>query len=762
MHILQDQEVTFNTVLEAALWYYDQGLAVTLLCPCGHEDMTATHLDRCKTPGKAAFLEGWPTEELTPDKLRRLFARFPKANLGLLTGPRNKTITPDVDGQEGKDLLATWEEKYGKLPPTWTFVTGGGAIRPLFAWRGEDWPKCRSLKRGEREAIKLLSAGQQTVIPPSLHHSGNRYRWRPGLAPGQIGLATCPDWLPRKVEELAAARRTTKQVNHPSPPGGPARPGRTDPVERAALFLRNKPVCDRRPEHGMDATTHLLTAADEVAIGFELTDEAAVMVLTEWDANTKPEPFGKEEIRRKIAEVRENTRNPRGYLLNTERHKSNGRAGGRGGLPESNGTPPQPPSPSPFDSPAFHGPAGDLVKLILPHSEADPKALLMQTLVAFGNALGRKAHFTAGADVHYFNLFVALVGDTCASKKGSSWSPISKFFEGVDSGWVKDHIGTGLLTGQGLIHLLRDKRRRKPPGGKTGRGKASQETILDPLAEDKRFLSLEDEFVQVLLVMKLPGNILSSTLRKAWEGKKLESITKTNHEVATGTHVSIIGNITADELRLEMPAVQQSNGFVNRFLWLEVKGSKPLPFGGELASVDFGPLQERFQLALEFGQQDREIGFDRDAAALWDRVYRHLWDARPGIAGKMLGRGCPQVRRLACLYAVLDESKLMRLKHLQAALAVWKWNEETVYSLFGGRTADPDANKILDILKDHPDGRTKSELYRDFGCNTKAERIQEALELLEREGLARQVREGNPGHPVTRWFATDPATYPRI
>ena len=41
---------------------------------------------------------------------------------------------------------------------------------------------------------------------------------------------------------------------------------------------------------------------------------------------------------------------------------------------------------------AFHGLAGTFVRTVEPHSEADPAALLLQFLVAFGSAAGREPH----------------------------------------------------------------------------------------------------------------------------------------------------------------------------------------------------------------------------------------------------------------------------------------------------------------------------------------------------------------------------------
>ena len=47
--------------------------------------------------------------------------------------------------------------------------------------------------------------------------------------------------------------------------------------------------------------------------------------------------------------------------------------------------------PAPITEHALHGPAGEFVRLVEPHAEADPIALLIQLLVAFGVAAGRHA-----------------------------------------------------------------------------------------------------------------------------------------------------------------------------------------------------------------------------------------------------------------------------------------------------------------------------------------------------------------------------------
>ena len=88
--------------------------------------------------------------------------------------------------------------------------------------------------------------------------------------------------------------------------------------------------------------------------------------------------------------------------------------------------------PAPVGEQALHGPAGEFVLRTEPHSEADPMALLVQFLVAFGCACGRGAHFQVEADRHYTNEFAVLVGPTAEGRKGSAWGHVRRLLEDVD------------------------------------------------------------------------------------------------------------------------------------------------------------------------------------------------------------------------------------------------------------------------------------------------------------------------------------------
>jgi hypothetical protein len=91
--------------------------------------------------------------------------------------------------------------------------------------------------------------------------------------------------------------------------------------------------------------------------------------------------------------------------------------------------------PAPLAPEAFYGLAGDVVRTIEPHSEADPAALLVMLLAACGNLVGPCAHFIAEARKHFCRVWPVLVGETAKGRKGSAWSSLRYVLAMVDEVW---------------------------------------------------------------------------------------------------------------------------------------------------------------------------------------------------------------------------------------------------------------------------------------------------------------------------------------
>jgi hypothetical protein len=410
--------------------------------------------------------------------------------------------------------------------------------------------------------------------------------------------------------------------------------------------------------------------------------------------------------------------------------------------------------PAPVDPAAFHGLAGDFVRAVEPHSEADPVALLIQFMVGFGNAIGRRAHFRAESDQHYLNLFCVLVGRTSKGRKGTSWGRVKRVMEQVDPQWASSRIVTGLSSGEGLIWEVRDPIVQQKSRQREGQTE-TYEAQVDAGVADKRLTVLESEFARTLRVMSRESNTLSAIIRQAWDTGDLRAMTKNSPARATGGHISIIGHVTKDELTRELSVTDTANGFGNRFLWLAVERSKCLPEGGRLDQVDLEPLVHQLRAAVQVGQTTGEMYRDEEATAIWREVYPSLSDGRPGMYGAMTSRAEAQVMRLACIYALLDLSRVVRAEHLMAALALWEYVERSVAYVFGDAIGDPDADLILHALRCKPEGMTRTEIRDLFGRHNSAAEIARTLGTLLEHELARREEQDTGGRPTERWYAAD-------
>jgi hypothetical protein len=379
---------------------------------------------------------------------------------------------------------------------------------------------------------------------------------------------------------------------------------------------------------------------------------------------------------------------------------------------------------------AFDGLAGVFVNVVEPESEADPAAMLVQFLVGFGNLIGRGPHFVAGADCHYTNLQAVVVGDTAKARKGMSWGHALQILRLVDTDWGRDRVKSGLASGEGLIRALSDG--------------------------NKQLLLYEPEFSRVLKIAERKGSVVSEILRQAWDGGDLAILTRSNPLQVSGAHVSLVGQITVEELRLRLSELEALNGFANRFLFVCAARSKCLPNGGAVDIELLAGIAECIQEAVEFARAVGEMRRDAVAAVLWESEYPALSSGRPGKFGAATARGEAQVMRLACIYALLDSKSEVSITHLNAALEVWRYCEQSARFIFGDATGDDIADAILDgLCAGRREGLTRTEISRLFYGNETSDRIDAALALLERSNLARVDRErASPAQrkPTERWF----------
>jgi hypothetical protein len=400
--------------------------------------------------------------------------------------------------------------------------------------------------------------------------------------------------------------------------------------------------------------------------------------------------------------------------------------------PGANPSPVPPGWPGPLQSAALYGLLGDIISAIEPHTEADPAALVLQFLGAFGNVVGRNPHFKVEADRHRCNLFIALVGKSARGRKGTSWGYVREMFSHVDRSWTKKRIQPGLSTGEGLIQAIADTR-------------------VDPTAPDKRLMIVEDEMSAVLRVMSRYGNTLSTTLRRAWDGQTLQVMTRESPLRASGAHISIIAQTTQHDLDRYLNQTDIFNGFSNRFLWGCVRRSKLLPSGGGVEKRTLTRLERRLKKSVEFAMRQRQVNLSANATRLWESVYPQLTVDIPGLVGAATSRAEAQVRRIALIYALMDLSNDVRTKHLRAALAVWRFCSDSASFIFGDRSESSIENKLLSILKTADKGQTRTDISNALRHHIPSETITHALEELRVRGLVRSKQCKTAGRFAEVW-----------
>lgn len=409
--------------------------------------------------------------------------------------------------------------------------------------------------------------------------------------------------------------------------------------------------------------------------------------------------------------------------------------------------------PEPMSKVAFHGLAGDFVRLVLPETEADPHALLLTFLVGFGCMVGRGPFYQVEATRHGVNLFAVIVGDTSKARKGTATDRAMDILSRVDAEFMASRRRSGLSSGEGLIQAVRDAREEdvQIKGDKNNPPRLERQ-VVDNGEPDKRLLVVESEFGSVLHQGGRDGNILSATLRDAWDGKVLRVLARSNKDSCLEPHITVIGNITIEELQRLLTTNDKANGFGNRILWCCARRSKKLPHGGRpLDEAKLSALVCGLKSALEASQSTDRVEFDAESYRAWEPAYDILSENAEGIFGSMTARAEAQVVRLATVYALLDSSNTIRLPHLKAAQEVWAYCEDSVRFIFGDNLGDETADSILRMLRAAPDGLTRTEINRAFGSHKTAAELDRALSLLEKRNKAKSETEGTGGGPATRW-----------
>ncbi len=642
----------------------------------------------------------------------------PQDNIGILLGePSKGLIDVDLDCEQAIFLAPHFLPETGRIH--------GRKTKPNSHFWYWCTPTPAPLKLCDVDnscLVEIRSTGQQTIVPPSVHPSGEIVRW---FAKGRSG----------RVEEtllLLCVKR----------------------LAAATLLARHWPNQGSRNDAALALAGMLLQAGWDDA---EVEEFISLVAQAAGDEESKARKNAARATRKRIDKGGTFTGRPslEKLLGATVVDRACEWLGiGKLSTPVVVERSPEADWPKRLSKRAYCGLAGDIVEALGPITEADEAGLLVQFLICFGNAIGRSSYFRVGPAEQHSNLFGVLVGRTAKARKGLSWNEIERFFEDADRIWRDRCLQPGgLASGEGLVWAVRDPIEKKVKPKKGSRQDQEITTVVDEGVQDKRLLVIETEFASSLRVIRREGNTLSAIIRRAWDKGDLGNLVTKSSVRATGAHISIIGHITRDELLREISAAEGNNGFANRFLWACVRRTQFLPLGGKLPEKTSRALLGRLQDALAAARKKGELTFTKQAKKLWCKVYPKLGAEVPGLLGAITSRSEPQVLRLSLLYALVDRSPFVTRKHLRAALAVWRYCEDSARYIFGDAFGDFVVDAILRGLRRSMKGLTRTEIREIFSRNRSEAEITNALRVLEESGLATCTREDTGGRPSERWFA---------
>lgn len=383
------------------------------------------------------------------------------------------------------------------------------------------------------------------------------------------------------------------------------------------------------------------------------------------------------------------------------------------------------------------GPTRRVCEAFAPHTEAYAAGLAAEYLSGMGAIIGPDVFVKQGPSQHPARINVLLIGESGYGRKGTAHSLIEKVLSEATDEFFPDHVVDGLASGPGLSRAL------------INLGRQAQ-TSNRPI--DYRLWIVEEEAVNILTAGSRGANNMSAVIRKAFDSGSINVHRARSSVVINGAHICIVGHMTEEELRGRLPRVDAINGFMNRFMMIGVKFTEaktqkatiiPDATMDEIVNltvdaIDFTRSYAPLQVGWETGIDDEYDDFRREHIA-------RTKDLR-GAYGAAVRRADTHVLRMATLFAALDRQQKIKGKHLESAIGMWTYAQETARYVFSQPDEHADEDMILAALQmAGPRGLNSQERRRLVGQNY--QRLADAERALIDQGriVIREIPSGGTG-----------------
>jgi P4 family phage/plasmid primase-like protien len=216
-----------STMLAAALEYARCGFAVFPLNPGD------------KAPLGYLAPNGFKDATTDSERIKSFWEAEPNANIGIACGAVSGglwVLDVDTHKADGKETLRLWLEESGvSLPETVTAITGGDGLHHYF--KSSEPVRTRI---GIMPDIDIKGEGSYIVAPPSIHPSGNPYRWETGRSLAEVPIAEADDVIHSILEYSATSGKEQRPKKYKKSRGKIPEGERNDALTSHLGGLRHK------------------------------------------------------------------------------------------------------------------------------------------------------------------------------------------------------------------------------------------------------------------------------------------------------------------------------------------------------------------------------------------------------------------------------------------------------------------------------------------------------------------------------------------
>lgn len=588
---------------------------------------------------KAPRLKGWQRLRLAEDDLPAHFNG--RGNIGLLLGkPSGGLVDVDLDCPEARALAAE------HLPPT-PAITGRPSAPESHWWYVVDGAITSARHRdpaNKTVIVELRSTGQQTLVGPSIHPSGEPYDAL-DAEPARVDavhLAACVAALAKAV--VRARHADGCDVGQRGPPVATS-PLPDDTVERrAAAYLDAMPPAISG-QGGHNAT---YAAATAMVHGFNLPADVALRLLLE-RFNPRCQPLWSEkELRHKVEDAasRPHAR-PCGWLRDVAHDEPNDvdlSAFGPGARDQAEAEAPRrierPPDPGPFPAHLLHVPGfiGDVITYNLATATRPQPVLALAAAICLQAVLAaRKVRDERGNRTNVYCVGIAPSG---AGKDHARKVNKNILFEAD----LNHHEGNeDLASDAGLVTAVE-----------------AEPAILFQLDEFGRFLRTIGDPKKAPHLFNVLGALMKlySSADTVFRGKAYAD--KKRNRVVDQPCVSMYGTTVPEHFFESLTADSLSDGFIARLLVFEADATPPrqrsrhqdIPAAILEAAHWWGAFKPGGNLRSEH-PEPLVVSYTPEAGATFDRLAQFVDTelAKPDSDGRSLwARAEEKACRLALIY----------------------------------------------------------------------------------------------------------------